>query len=199
MAIEVLALVLKHGPVNNTRKMILVALANYADPEGRCWPSVAKISQMASCSRSSVFAHMNVLCDGGWLQRMPDFRPNGSRKCSKYLINVSRLKQFEAAEQKNAVRVVDGFKPFPEDEIVIGQRNRGSISRTGGSISRTDGGSISRTGRSLHVNIRQSGRNARVGIDPDVRRAKFALADPQTSDEERDEIRLFLEKRSVLV
>jgi hypothetical protein len=54
--------------IPGTNKLVLIALANYADEEtGHCWPSVEKIAHQASCSPRSVHSYIGALRRNGFL------------------------------------------------------------------------------------------------------------------------------------
>jgi hypothetical protein len=51
--------------VLSTPKLVLLALADAADDEGRCWPSVATLSVKASASTRTVRRAIQLLIDHG--------------------------------------------------------------------------------------------------------------------------------------
>lgn len=71
-------------------KLVLLALADYADNNGNCWPSVESISVKASCSRASVFNKLKELEAAKWLLRQKR-RTDSSRQTSNYYtLNLDR-------------------------------------------------------------------------------------------------------------
>lgn len=50
-------------------KIVLHTLADYADQQGKCWPSIETIGRGASMSRSSVIRAIKVLADKGLLRK----------------------------------------------------------------------------------------------------------------------------------
>jgi hypothetical protein len=72
--------------VPSTPKLVLLALADAADDEGRCWPSVATLSIKASASTRTVRRAIQLLIDHRMIMVEPRYRPDGS--CSS---NVYRL------------------------------------------------------------------------------------------------------------
>lgn len=54
---------------NPTRKLVLVALADHANGDGVCWPSMQKIAALAECSVKSVQRHIDALEEMGVLTR----------------------------------------------------------------------------------------------------------------------------------
>jgi len=70
---------------------VLVAIANYADDDGYCWPSrrlLQQISRMKSATLDRWIAH---LCERGILTKHARVRENGSRSTNGYQINMSML------------------------------------------------------------------------------------------------------------
>ena len=72
--------------VPSTPKLVLLALADAADDEGRCWPSVATLSIKASASTRTVRRAIQILIDQCLITVEPRYRLDGS--CSS---NVYRL------------------------------------------------------------------------------------------------------------
>ena len=116
MAIEIVGLVLKHGPKDQGEKLVLVSLANYADEHGVCWPKVETVRRDASCSRSSVFGHLKSLKAAGWLQSVQVKAASGAVVGNRYRINVARLRELDV--EYHAEKAGDGlgdFEPFEEE------------------------------------------------------------------------------------
>lgn len=52
MSIELIQAVLEDEEITNTtERLLLVALANHADKDGVCWPSIERLSKMACISK----------------------------------------------------------------------------------------------------------------------------------------------------
>ena len=61
-------------------KLVLLDLADRADPKGRCWPRQATIADRTGLSPRTVWAALNELEANGWICRERRYRPNdGSR------------------------------------------------------------------------------------------------------------------------
>lgn len=52
-----------------TRKLVLVALADHANGDGECWPTISRISEFAECSPRTVRRHIDALCDAGFVRK----------------------------------------------------------------------------------------------------------------------------------
>ena len=61
-------------------------LANRADKNGECFPSVSRIAEDLSISKSTVFRAFNELEESGSLERFPRYHPQGGRRSSLYRI-----------------------------------------------------------------------------------------------------------------
>lgn len=67
-------------PIQGTgKKITLLALADFADLNGFCFPSQKTISTMTGQSKSSVHKHLEALEQGGYIRREARFRDNGSQ------------------------------------------------------------------------------------------------------------------------
>ena len=61
-------------PVTNpTHKLVLVALANFADDDDLAWPRVDTLSQLTSSSRRTVFRALDALVGAGLIERLAGF------------------------------------------------------------------------------------------------------------------------------
>lgn len=57
-------------------KFVLIMLANYADENGKCWPSITTISRETGISTASVKRAIKKLCDRGIISRQRQNRGN---------------------------------------------------------------------------------------------------------------------------
>jgi DNA-binding transcriptional ArsR family regulator len=73
----------KAGP-----KFVLVSLADYADEEGSCFPSVPKISRRTGFSQSAVRVHLDILLKLDLIHEQRRTRPNGSRTSNRYYLHL---------------------------------------------------------------------------------------------------------------
>lgn len=69
MSILVMSQVWKSAPFKGTNLLVLLALADAADDEGLCWPSVQTLSAKARASESAVHRSLRALEEAGWLDR----------------------------------------------------------------------------------------------------------------------------------
>ena len=101
-------------------KFLLVAIANYCDDEGKCWPSQATLARDTEMSIDSVQRHMKELERLGLLYRTPRRQEHGYR-APDYLI----LLMNEDAQTLAAVHGWSPVKPGEcgEDDDADGEEN----------------------------------------------------------------------------
>ncbi|WP_337267425.1 helix-turn-helix domain-containing protein [Oryzifoliimicrobium ureilyticus] len=69
MSIEMMSAVSRADIRPSGRKFVLLALANYADKEGRCFPSVAQIAGFTGQAQKTVRDHLEALCAAELISR----------------------------------------------------------------------------------------------------------------------------------
>ena len=70
------------------RKFTLVALANYSDGEGACFPGQKKLAMDTSLSERSVWKYLRDLEAEGYITRCHRQRSDGSRTSDEYRLNI---------------------------------------------------------------------------------------------------------------
>jgi len=70
-----------------TAKFILLLLANKADENYSCFPSVSTLMAESSAGRSTVLRALKKLEDDGLITRSPQFHDSGARRASRYYLN----------------------------------------------------------------------------------------------------------------
>jgi len=68
LSIDLIAAVWDLHLGNSTDKLVLLALADYASPEGRCWPSILALSQKTELSKRTVNDSIVRLKTAGYLE-----------------------------------------------------------------------------------------------------------------------------------
>jgi hypothetical protein len=63
---------------NQTRKLIMIAIADFADDSGKAWPSIDTLADRAECSRRSVQEHLQHLRAAGELVIIPNAGRSGT-------------------------------------------------------------------------------------------------------------------------
>lgn len=67
MSIRVMTDVWDNGPEDRSELLVLLALADFADDHGRCWPSVETIGRKARMGERGVQKVLRRLEDAGWI------------------------------------------------------------------------------------------------------------------------------------
>ena len=78
---------------SSNAKFILVALSNYADEDGYCYPSQARLARDTGQSERSVRRHLAQLEADQWITRSERRRKNGSRTSDAFNLNWAERKR----------------------------------------------------------------------------------------------------------
>lgn len=73
----------------SSQKAVIISLADQANDEGVCWPSVGTIARRVCLSERAVQTALRALEVRGLVSRRPDSRGNGSTSSNWYTINLS--------------------------------------------------------------------------------------------------------------
>lgn len=102
---------------HSSTKFVLVALANCADEQGNCWPSIASLSDATAQDRKTVIANIKRLIESGWIE------DTGQRKGTTGQIAVYRLNRTKNGTVKEAQKrnhPENGTVPvFPDNSTVF--------------------------------------------------------------------------------
>lgn len=74
--------------INPGQKLVMLALADYADAENKCWPSVEHLQQRTSMGRSTIMTHLAACKKRGLLAITKQRWPNGTQRSSLYVLNL---------------------------------------------------------------------------------------------------------------
>ena len=69
-----------------SEKLTLLALANYADQDGRCWPSQVTLSHDTGLSERTIWSALKKLEDAGLLERVKRRRQDGYRTSDRFTL-----------------------------------------------------------------------------------------------------------------
>lgn len=72
-------------------KLVLLALANFADDENKCWPSIQTLHKYTSIAESTIYAHLATLESRGLISRDKRERTNGSQRSNLYILELEPL------------------------------------------------------------------------------------------------------------
>lgn len=73
-------------PLTGNKKLVLMALADFANDQGKCWPCIATIATKTGASESTVKRLVKELISDGYVKKEPQFRDNGSQSSNVYII-----------------------------------------------------------------------------------------------------------------
>ncbi len=83
-----------------TAKAVLLAIANYADEEGICWPSQEQLAEDTELSRHSIMRAIDALEEMGLLSRERRHRKDGCRSSDLIMLDLSSTAQ-RSTEQRS--------------------------------------------------------------------------------------------------
>ena len=98
MGVSMSTAVWKHAPYSGGELLVLLAMADFADDEGLCWPSIPVIAQKARLEERHVYNVLRKLKADGTVSSKPG---GGRGKRSYYWINPEA---FPAAQPKHVAR-----------------------------------------------------------------------------------------------
>jgi len=90
MSFQAMAWAIKQEVGNTTAKFVLLMVANYADEQGRAWPSQERLAEGIEGSRHTVMRALEVLEEGGFMTRERRHRADGSRAADVLRLDLSR-------------------------------------------------------------------------------------------------------------
>jgi DNA-binding MarR family transcriptional regulator len=90
MSFEAMAWAIKQEVGNTTAKFVLLMVANYADEQGRAWPSQERLAEGIEASRHTVMRALDFLEEGGFMARERRHRADGSRAADVIRLDLSR-------------------------------------------------------------------------------------------------------------
>ena len=93
MSFEALAEASKKVAGSSKNKLILLLLANYADQQFTCFPSIKRLAMMAECCESTVRRSLKDLEKRGLIEIKPRYEPYGER--CRQTSNIYTLKGFQ--------------------------------------------------------------------------------------------------------
>lgn len=78
MSFQAMAWAVKQTVGDDQAKHLLLTLANFANDEGKCWPSITRLSKDTEMSRRTIFRKLDVLAEKGLLDREQKVTPAGT-------------------------------------------------------------------------------------------------------------------------
>lgn len=113
MSVRVMSLVWECGPDDAAMRLVLLALADIADDDGKCWPSMVRIAQRGCMSERNARRIVRKLEDDGWLRT--EQHP-GRNKTNTYWLTkpdkaLSARTDCPPGQVERQNRTNDAFKP----------------------------------------------------------------------------------------
>ena len=112
MSIKIMSLVWEKGPENQTERFVLLALADFANDAGECWPSVAGICSKVCMSERGVQTAIRRLEAAGWVSIDTG---KGRKNCNVYTVKIQQEESVPASAAGR--RSVDRFAIFKRDNF----------------------------------------------------------------------------------
>lgn len=112
MSVQAIGWALAQTVGASSAKSVLVAIANYADENGQCWPSQGRIAADTELTDRSVRTAMALLEEKGFIRRVERRRPDGSRATDTIILITQPEKS--SAPPETPSKKAEAFSPPPE-------------------------------------------------------------------------------------
>jgi len=112
MSVQAIGWALAQKVGSSSAKSVLVAIANYADENGQCWPSQGRIASDTELTDRSVRTAMALLEENGFINRVERRRPDGSRATDT--ISLIMQPEKSSAPPETASKKAETISPPPE-------------------------------------------------------------------------------------
>lgn len=90
MSIQAIAWAFEQQPENSNQKLVLIAIANYADGDGVCWPGQRSLARDCTMGDRTVRRHLQALEEAGYLEREERRRADGTRTSDRYRLKLDK-------------------------------------------------------------------------------------------------------------
>lgn len=84
---------------SSAAKFMLILLANKADEDFSCYPSIRTLMAESDASRSTVLRTLRELETAGFITRRPQFHDSGARRSTRYYLNRPQSPYFSPCPQ----------------------------------------------------------------------------------------------------
>jgi biotin operon repressor len=112
-----------------TIKSVLLAVANYADEEGICWPSQEQLADDTELSRHSIMRALDQLEDMGLLSRERRHRGDGSRSSDLIMLDLSQSSTEQRSSQQRSTQQQPKSHGATAEPIIEPSLSRNSATR----------------------------------------------------------------------
>lgn len=136
MSVKVMSYVWDIPSFKGSDKLVMLCLADHADDQGVCWPSIDTISRKSGVSATTVKTTLKKLEIGNWIVKKNQFKTAETgrlvRANNKYQLNVFLLKK-TADEQADFEQTNFVHSNFDQSKLVegVGQIDEGGRSKSG--------------------------------------------------------------------
>lgn len=86
MSVKLMAMVFENEELGPTERLVLLSLADHADDEGRCYPSIARLMQRTGLKERAVQNNIKKLVEGGYVVI---WRGGGRGNANLYVVDAS--------------------------------------------------------------------------------------------------------------
>ena len=107
-----------------TLKLVLMALADSADDQGVCWPSVSTLAKKCSVSTRTVRRSLRVLMDSGMLIAEARRRGDGSSTSNRYRLLIAGGDNMSPPRDAGVTRPGQVCQGDPDVPVIPGTTNR---------------------------------------------------------------------------
>jgi hypothetical protein len=107
-----------------TLKLVLMALADAADDQGICWPSVSTPAKKSTVSTRTVRRSLRVLIDSGMLIAETRQRRDGSSTSNRYRLLIVGGDNLSPPCETGDTRPGQGCRGDPDMPVIPGTTNR---------------------------------------------------------------------------
>lgn len=90
MAYEIQTWAARARTGSGTLKHVLLALANFADENGLCWPSQERLAFNTELTDRTIRDALKKLEEAGWIKRQARYNPDGTRKNDFIFLQIHR-------------------------------------------------------------------------------------------------------------
>jgi Helix-turn-helix domain len=113
---------------SSTTKFILILLANKADENFSCYPSIRTLMAESDAGRSTVLRALRDLEERGFISRRPQFHDSGARRSTRYFLNHPQAPHFSAGPDAGPPGP-DLTPPGPDPDRTPSQRGTETVSQ----------------------------------------------------------------------
>lgn len=96
-------------------KVLLIALAERANDEGECWPSIRALIAATGMSESQILRRQKLLAAAGWIAVSRRFAEDGRQRSNGYLLNVEKMKGEGVIHEGGRVSHMEGGRVSSDD------------------------------------------------------------------------------------